>query len=75
MNEWKTKTERNSSHTGEDVKHPDLNWARECVKANKGERVTEEELDTIIWHDLMGCYMMQWRGMALGIETDGHIHS
>ncbi len=55
--------------------HPDLGWARDCVKANKGERVTDEELDTLWWNGLLGCYMMQWRGMTLGIETDGYIHS
>ena len=75
MRNWKTVTERCSSHTGEGVTHPDLQWARDCVKANKEDRVTDEELDTIQWNDLMGCYLMQWRGMTLGIETDGHIHS
>jgi hypothetical protein len=45
------------------------------VRSNKGDRVTTEELDTIWWNGLMGCYLMQWRGMTLGIETDGHIHS
>ena len=59
----------------ETVEHPNLEWARECVKANKGERVTDEELDTIYWNSSLGCYLMGWRGMALGIETDGHIHS
>jgi len=60
---------------GERVTHPDFDWARDTVKANKGDRVTEEELGTIWWNGLLGCYMMQWRGMVLGIETDGHIHS
>jgi len=73
--QWETKVERTDSHTGKGVEHPDLNWARECVKANKGDRVTEAELETLWWHGLMGCYLMQWRGMTLGIETDGHIHS
>lgn len=73
--QWKTVTERSSSHTGEGVKHPDFEWAAACVKANKGDRVTQEELDTLIWHDLMGCYLMRWHNMTLGIETDGHIHS
>tara|TARA_R110002020_G_scaffold232807_1_gene444321 strand:+ start:1959 stop:2144 length:186 start_codon:yes stop_codon:yes gene_type:complete len=59
----------------EGVKHPDLKWARECVKANKGDRVTDEELDRIQWNGLVGCYLMVWRGMVLGIEKDGHIHS
>ena len=75
MTEWEDKTQRADSHTGEGVEHPNLKWARECVKANKGDRVTETELDTIRWHGLMGCYLMAWRGMTLGIETDGHIHS
>jgi len=74
-NEWKTVTERSDSHTGEGVTHPDINWARECVKANKGDRVTEEELDGLWWNDLLNCYLMQWRGMVLGVEIDGHIHS
>lgn len=75
MTNWKTVTERCSSHTGEGVEHPDLDWARECVRANKEDRVTDEELETLWWNGLTGCYMMQWRGMTLGIETDGHIHS
>ena len=58
-----------------DISHPDLNWARSVVRKNKGERVTDDELDTVVWNGLMGCYMMEWRGMTLGIETDGHIHS
>ena len=74
-NEWKTVTERSSSHTGGGVQHPDLDWARACVKASKGDRVTEEELDTIQWDPGMGCYLMKWRSMVLGIERDGHIHS
>lgn len=57
------------------IKHPDLTWAKLAVRSNKGDRVTEEELGTIRWDSLMGCYLMMWRGMTLGIETDGHIHS
>ena len=75
MSEWKTVTERTDSHTGEQVQHPDLQWVRECVRANKGDRVTDDELDTLWWNSLLGCYFMHWRGMTLGIETDGHIHS
>lgn len=58
-----------------EVEHPDLEWAKACVRANKEDRVTEAELETLWWNDLMGCYLMVWRGMTLGIETDGHIHS
>ena len=56
------------------VKHPDIGWAKRTVRDNKGDRVTEEELGTIYWSH-MGCYLMQWGTMTLGIETDGHIHS
>ena len=72
---WETVTSRVSAYQGDEVEHPDLDWARECVRANKGDRVTEEELETLWWNPLMGCYLMGWRGMTLGIETDGHIHS
>ena len=58
-----------------EVQHPDVNWCKRVVRENKGDRVTVEELDTIWWNGLMRCYLMQWRGMTLGIETDGHIHS
>jgi hypothetical protein len=58
-----------------EVKHPDIAWAERTVKDYKGDRVTDKELETIWWNGLMGCYLMQWRGMTLGIETDGHIHS
>ncbi len=61
--------------TEQQVQHPDIEWCRRVVRSNKGDRVTAEELDTIWWNGLMGCYLMQWRGMTLGIETDGHIHS
>jgi hypothetical protein len=75
MSDWVTKTERNARFRGEGVTHPDLDWAKDVVRANKGERVTEEELSEVWWDGLTGCYMMHWRGMCLGIETDGHIHS
>lgn len=61
--------------TEQQVQHPDIEWCKQVVRSNKGDRVTTEELDTIWWNGLMGCYLMQWRGMTLGIETDGHIHS
>jgi hypothetical protein len=61
--------------TEQKVQHPDIEWCKQVVRSNKGDRVTTEELDTIWWNGLMGCYLMQWRGMTLGIETDGHIHS
>jgi hypothetical protein len=61
--------------TEQQVQHPDIEWCKQVVRSNKGDRVTTEELDTIQWNGLMGCYLMQWRGMTLGIETDGHIHS
>ena len=57
------------------AEHPNIEWCKDVVRANKGERVTNEELETIQWDGLMGCYLMKWRGMTLGIETDGHIHS
>lgn len=28
-----------------------------------------------VWNSLMGCWLVQWCGMTLGIETDGHIHT
>jgi len=58
-----------------EIEHPDIEWAKETVRKNKGDRVTETELDTITWAPVMSCYMMEWRGMVLGIEKDGHIHS
>jgi hypothetical protein len=61
--------------TEQKVQHPDIEWCKQVVRSNKGDRVTTEELDTIWWNGLMGCYLMQWAGMTLGIETDGHIHS
>lgn len=59
----------------EEQKHPDITWARAVVVAAKGDRVSEEELETMCWDGLMGCYLMRWAGMTLGIETDGHMHT
>jgi hypothetical protein len=60
---------------GGEIQHPDITWARAVVKLAKGDRVTDEDLETMRWDDLMGCYFMFWAGMLLGIETDGHMHS
>lgn len=27
------------------------------------------------WHPLMGCWMVEWAGMWLGIETNGYTHT
>ena len=63
------------SDDNQTVKHPDITWARGVVKSAKGDRVTDEELETMVWVSTMGCYMMHWAGMFLGIETDGHMHT
>ena len=57
------------------VHHPDLEWARDTVRKAKGDRVTEKELDTLMYDGLLGCYLMTWKGMCLGIEKDGHMHT
>ena len=57
------------------VNHPDLQWCKDVLKANKGERITEDDLKTIWWDGILGCYLVHWAGMTLGIEKDGHIHS
>ena len=56
-----------------EVNHPDLEWAKE-VLLERHPDATEEELKTLHWTH-MGCYMVAWKGMWLGIETDKHIHS
>jgi hypothetical protein len=59
-----------------DVVHPNLAWARARVLQAKGiNGVTRDELDSIWWDPLCGCYKLEWRGMMLGLEVDGHIHS
>lgn len=57
------------------IAHPDLGWARALIIDRKNGHVTEAELSSLRWNQLMGCYTIGWRGMCLGIETDGHIHS
>jgi hypothetical protein len=59
----------------DEQQHPDLNWAKDVVREAKGDRVTEDELETVRWVPLMGCYLMVWSGMTLGIETDKHLHT
>ena len=59
----------------EEQKHPDITWARAVVVAAKGGNVTDEELETVRWDGLIKCYLMSWKGMTLGIETDGHMHT
>lgn len=58
-----------------EVQHPDLDWARQVMIDAKGDRVTDAELKTLRWDHLMGCYLIEWKNMVLGIETDKHIHS
>lgn len=55
--------------------HPDIEWAKSLVREVKQDRVSEDELNTMVWNGLLGCYMMRWCGMVLGIETDGHMHT
>ena len=58
-----------------EINHPDIEWAKDVVRKAKGDRVSEEELDTLIWDGVMKCYLMGWCGMTLGIETDGDMHT
>ena len=55
--------------------HPNLEWAKKLVRERKGDRVTEEELETLQWYPLGEYYGMTWKGMFLGIEKDGHLHT
>ena len=60
----------------ENIQHPDMEWAKSIVRDAKQHHpsgVSEEDLDTMVWNSLMGCYLMQWCGMTLGIEKDGHM--
>ena len=59
---------------GLDIAHPNLFWARRAL-LQAHPTTTRNELLTVRWDSLMRCYMARWRGMTLGIETDGHIHS
>jgi len=59
---------------GDDITHPNLFWARRAL-LERHPTTTKAELETVRWDSLMGCYMVRWRGMTLGIEADGHIHS
>lgn len=56
------------------VNHPDYEWAEGTMRERHPD-VTEEELQTLVWNPTMGCYLVEWKGMTLGIEKDGHIHS
>ena len=59
-----------------EVRHPNLAWARaKLIEAKGVSGIRAEELDTLWWDNLNGCYMVEWRGMSLGLEVDGHIHS
>ena len=60
----------------EEINHPDIEWAKAIVREAKGDRVSEEELDTLRWYGpddpARGGYSgMYWARMFLGIETDG----
>tara|TARA_R110002012_G_scaffold6611_2_gene31519 strand:- start:7331 stop:7534 length:204 start_codon:yes stop_codon:yes gene_type:complete len=54
--------------------HPDMEWAKAYI-LNKKPDITEEELATLEWVNSIGCYLVSWKGMCLGLETDGEIHS
>lgn len=41
-----------------EIEHPDLDWAKDVVREAKGDRVTEEELETVQWFGTMGCYLL-----------------
>lgn len=57
------------------VEHPNLAWAKNTLRRAKGDRITEEELNTVSWDSLSRCYHVTWRKMFLGVETNGDIHS
>lgn len=54
--------------------HPDFEWA-ETVMRKCHPDVTEAEIFTLVWDSNMKCYLVKWKGMTLGIEKDGNIHS
>jgi hypothetical protein len=59
---WHTPTCRIVADTGKHVAVPSLQWRRFRKQVQ-------------LYFDNSGCVMIQWRGMWLGIETDGYIHS
>jgi hypothetical protein len=58
---WHTPTCRVEAN-GKHVGVPSLQWKR--------FRKTVQP-----YFDKSGCVMVPWRGMWLGVETDGHVHS
>ncbi len=49
---------------------------REAIEARFSDLVERQvALDTGMWNGLSGYYGFTWRGMFLGVETDGYIHS
>ena len=63
-----------TTNTENTIEHPNVAWAASTILASKPD-ITPEEMATLWWHNGMRCYLVQWKGMTLGIETDGHIHS
>lgn len=44
--------------------------------SDKGKRMTYREFrKTANYSSLVGCFMVPWAGMVLGIEDDGYTHS
>jgi hypothetical protein len=35
----------------------------------------DDVLSRMHWDDLHGCYMVMYKGLLVGIETDGYIHT
>ena len=62
------------NNNGQKIEHPNLDWAKAEYKRQKGDRITDEELSTIRYA-FPGVYFVDWRGMTLGMEHDGYIHS
>tara|TARA_Y100001973_G_C5201486_1_gene338055 strand:- start:3255 stop:3530 length:276 start_codon:yes stop_codon:yes gene_type:complete len=58
----------------QEIKHPDLDWARAEYKRRKGDSITDTDLATLRYA-FPGVYFVDWQGMTLGMEHDGYIHS
>ena len=58
----------------QEITHPNVQWAKRHV-VKKHPKISDAELATLRWDSTMRCYLVEWSGMLLGIETTGEIHS
>jgi len=56
-------------------KEPNKETVKDAIFKAKGEVEGKKIYEGMKWDSINGCWMVEWCGMWLGIETDGYMHT